>query len=165
MNFTKGDIVVPESARYPEGALLVDGYDEIGRLLAHPIGGGIEIRIDKARAEGFRVVSDEEKRTVSFQACMFRAPQSEALFEGWTDGQLSEGWETPRFESAICNEILQVTGGHHAWYDYRADAFVVVNGDMEQSYPAEKIITSDGAQITVYALGAGVWMWERVALN
>jgi hypothetical protein len=165
MKFTRGDMVVPVGGKYPEEALVVDGYDEAERLLAHPLGGGFERTISAAQAELLRIVDEAERAQICFQPSTFRLPESENLFDGWTDGQLCEGWAMPRFEADVCHEILQVKGGDSAWYDYRTDAFVVVRGDEELSCPAEEITTVDGAQLTVYTLGAGAWMWERVALN
>ena len=43
--FNKGDIVVRTDATFPEGAMVVDGYDETGRLLAHTVGGGLQYTI------------------------------------------------------------------------------------------------------------------------
>ncbi len=165
MKFALGDVVVPRDARFPKGALVVDGYDEKGLLLAHQIGGGIELHIDDANAETLRVVDEAERAQAIFQQSTFRLPDSEDLFEGWTDGELCNGWEMPRFEIHVCQEIVQAKGEDSVWYDSRGDAFEVVSESEEQSYPAEKITTVNGTQLTTYAVGAGVWMWERVALG
>jgi len=45
MKFIKGDIVCRKDLDYPEGALLCDGYDDAGQLLAHPLGGGFQLTV------------------------------------------------------------------------------------------------------------------------
>ena len=62
MQFNRNEIIIPHSSRYPDGALVVDGYDDNGRLLAHPVGGGLQFVIgtDK-QAQLRRVPADEQK--------------------------------------------------------------------------------------------------------
>ena len=45
MSFQKNEIIVRDDMKYPEGALVVDGYDASGTMLVHPLGGGFQIRI------------------------------------------------------------------------------------------------------------------------
>ena len=48
MSFHQGDIIVRDDTTYPEGALIVDGFDKEGNLLAHPMGGGLQFIIPAA---------------------------------------------------------------------------------------------------------------------
>ena len=62
MKFSKGDILIPCDAQFPEGAVVVDGYDKGGRLLAHPMGGGPQLVFTEVRLSGFRAVAESEQR-------------------------------------------------------------------------------------------------------
>ena len=70
MSFQKNDIIVREDHRYPDDALVVDGYGEDGDLLAHPLGGGFQIKIPKSEQHRFSMVNEEEK-TPLFTAAKF----------------------------------------------------------------------------------------------
>jgi hypothetical protein len=45
MKFNKGDILVPKGKQFPDCAIVVDGYDHAGRLVMHPLGGGIQTHL------------------------------------------------------------------------------------------------------------------------
>jgi hypothetical protein len=40
--FTREEIIVRDDLKYPEGAVVVDGIDERGHLLVHPLGAGLQ---------------------------------------------------------------------------------------------------------------------------
>lgn len=40
--FKTGDKIILVEAVYPNGAMVVVGYEQNGTLLAHPLGGGLE---------------------------------------------------------------------------------------------------------------------------
>ena len=61
MKYSNGEILVPNEKQFPENAFVVDGYDERGRLVMHPLGGGLEAHVDAAGASVFRVVNEEER--------------------------------------------------------------------------------------------------------
>jgi hypothetical protein len=83
--FKKGDIIIKSEAAYPAGALVVDGYDERGRLMAHPLGGGPQYFFKPAVEKKFRVVSEEEKRQPLWKRSRFCIEGIDGNFEGWTD--------------------------------------------------------------------------------
>ena len=62
MKFNKGEILVPHDTQFPDGAVVVDGYDEGERLLAHPFGGGFQL-VFAAEAIGRFRVADEKERS------------------------------------------------------------------------------------------------------
>ena len=148
MKFSKGEIICRKDLAYPEGALVCDGYDDAGRLLAHPLGGGFQLTVPAQDEPRFRVLAEEEKTA--------------ALFDGWSSGQLWNGGQMPRFEAAVCREILKFHGDERARFDGKADAFMTLSQDSEEEmWPAEQITISDGSRIKVYGLGAGSWTWEE----
>lgn len=88
---------------------------------------------------------------------------------GWTRGERWNGWQCPRFEKDAALAVIAFNNNaaarSTAWYDAEADAMVVQwEDDDEQRYEAEQIETSDGIK-TVYAIGAGVWIWQAEEEN
>jgi hypothetical protein len=161
MKFTKGEIICREDLGYPEGGLVCDGYDDGGRLLAHPLGGGFQLKIPTHEEQQFRAVAEEEKTAVVFMKGKFGLADRGRSFDGWSKGELWNGWDTPRFEASVCQEILKFLGDARSRFDGDADAFVTVNNeDGEEMWPAEEITISDGSRIKVYPLGTGSWIWE-----
>ena len=59
MKFSKGEVICREDLAYPEGAFVCDGYDASGRLLAHPLGGGLQLTIP----------AHEERRIIVDKKC------------------------------------------------------------------------------------------------
>ena|ERR1035437_2564603 len=160
MKFSKGEIICRGGLAYPEGALVCDGYDDAGRLLAHPLGGGFQLTVPAQDEPRFRAVAEGEKGTVLFRRRRFTLADGESSFDGWSNGELWNGWETPRFEFAACQEILKCLGDEEARFDEKADAFVTVSNGEEEVWPAEGITMTDGSRMKVYPLGAGSWIWE-----
>ncbi len=162
MKFSKGEVICREHLGYPEGALVCDGYDDAGRLLAHPLGGGFQLTVPAGDEPRFRVVAEEEKGAALFRRGRFTLGDSEEAFEGWSNGQLWNGWEMPRFEAGVGVEILGFLETQGAQFDGKADAFVTISLDGEEEvWRAEEITISDGSWIRVYPLGAGSWTWEE----
>ena len=162
MKFSKGETICREDLGYPEGALVCDGYDEAGRLLAHPLGGGFQLTVPAQDEPRFRVVVEGEKAAALFHKGRFSLADGERVFEGWSNGQLWNGWEMPRFEFAVCGEILKSLGDEQARFDEKADAFVTMTNGEEEAWAAEEITITDGSRIKVYPVGAGSWIWEAV---
>src|SRR5262249_26839777 len=102
-----------------------------------------------------------ERAAALFQKKRFALADNEAAFEGWSDGQLWNGWEKPRFEFAVCREILRWMGDERARFEDAADAFVTVADEEQERWSAEEITISDGSRMKVYPLGAGSWIWEE----
>ena len=101
MKFSKGEIICREDLGYPEGALVCDGYDDKGRLLAHPLGGGFQLTVSAQDEPRFRVVAEGEKAATLFQRGKFALGDGERAFEGWSKGELWNGWEVPRREAGV----------------------------------------------------------------
>jgi len=161
MKFSKGEIIRREDLAYPEGALVCAGYDDAGRLLAHPLGGGFQLTIPAQDEPRFRVVAKGEKCAALFRRGKFTLADIEASFEGWSNGEFWNGWEMPRFELAVCREILRSLGDGQGRFDEKADVFVTVSNEDEETWSAEEITITDGSRIKVYPLGAGSWIWEE----
>src|ERR1035438_5291811 len=59
--FKKGNVIIKAEAAYPSGALVVDGYDERRRLMAHPLGGGPQDFFKPAVGQRIRGGSEGEQ--------------------------------------------------------------------------------------------------------
>ena len=46
MKFSKGEVICREDLGCPEGALVCDGYDDAGRVLAHPLAYATRVRMN-----------------------------------------------------------------------------------------------------------------------
>ncbi len=161
MKFNKGEIICREDLGYPEGALVCDGYDTAGGLLAHRIGGGSQLTVPAREEMRFRVVTDEEKDAALFRRGSFALADTEKSFDGWSNCQMWNGWEMPRFEFQACKEILGWIDDNKARYDAVWDASIQVNDDGEDEvWPVESITITNGTQIKTHDLGAGTWMWD-----
>jgi len=159
MKFDKGDILVPKAKQFPDGALFVDGHDEAGRLLAHPLGGGPQLVIAGDKLSTFRVVPETEQRGFLWRKGMFRLDAMEGEFAGWSCGMLWNGWEMPRFEREVAERVARAARGR---YDEKRDCFLTPAEDGEEEWPADEIELLGGAKLKVYAIGAGSWIWEEV---
>jgi hypothetical protein len=162
MKFSKGEVICREDLSYPEGALVCDGYDTRGRMLAYPLGGGFELTVPKQDLGRFRVVADAERATSLFHQGQFSLADSQDVFTGWSNGRLWNGWEMPRFEKAEAKRMLEWLGDQRVRFDEQRDAFVTVNDDGEEEvWGAELITVTDGSRINAYPVGAGAWIWEE----
>lgn len=162
MKFSPGDVLVPKGKEYPDGALVVDGYDDAGRLMAHPSGGGLQYYVGAEAAAGLRVVDDAERERALFRRGRFVLADSGETFEGWSNGGLWNGWEMPRLERAVGERLLAWLGDARAKFDADRDAFVTVSQDGEEEvWGAEAITITDGSCVRAYPVGAGAWIWEE----
>lgn len=161
MSFPKNEMIVRDDGKYPEGALVVDGYDGSGALLAHPLGGGFQLIIPIAEHVRFTQVGDAE-RTAIFSRSRFAVEGLEGLFAGWTDGANWNGWAMPRFEFAEAQRVIAALGSDVGKYDSTADAFITkMEAGEPEAWPAEFIQLPDGGTAKVYPIGAGSWIWEE----
>ena len=161
MSFQNSAIIVRDDGKYPEDALVVDGYDNQGHLLAHPLGGGFQISIPLTEHFRFDGVPDEEKTPI-FTRTQFALEGTEGTFAAWTDGTDWNGWAMPRFEFADAQLLIAALGKDVSKYDATADAFITtMQGGDEETWPAEIIHLPDGGTVKVYAIGAGSWIWEE----
>ena len=163
MKFTKGEIIVPVESVYPTGALAVDGYGQDGSLLAHPLGGGLQLCF-KPIAEGqFRVVPKSEQESPLWRRSRFEIEGVEAEFAGWTDGRLWNGWAMPYFEVAEAERVLKLLTDGQGRFDSEKDCFVTRNSDGEDEiWEGRQIPVVGGQQVRVYGVGAGAWIWDEV---
>jgi hypothetical protein len=159
----KGEILVPVGKLYPDGAVVVVGYDEQARLMVHPLGGGLQYHLSPEQASSFRSVASGERASALFRRTKVVLADSNEAFEGWTNGELWNGWEKPRFEKAEADRLLQWLQDSSAKYDPARDAYITVSQDGEDEvWAAESIPISDGSSLRVYPIGAGSWIWEEV---
>ena len=162
MKFSKGEIICREYAMYPEGALVCDGYDGAGRLLAHPLGGGLQLTVPAQDEPRLRVVAEGEKAAALSRKGRFALADGEAAFDGWSNGELWNGWAMPRFEKAEAERVLARFGGQRARFVGELDAFVTMSQDGEEDVWGVEVITiADGSRIKAYPVGAGAWTWEE----
>ena len=84
-------------------------------------------------------------------------------FEGYTNGELWNGWEKPYFEKRISDKILEVCKKYvddRSYYDNKKDEYIIYsNNDEPEIFVSEIIETSDGRK-KVYGIGAGSWTWD-----
>ena len=190
VKFCAGDILVPKAEEFPKHAIVVDGYDDKGRLRFHPLGGEGQARLDKFDASMFRLVEEWERAATLFRRAQFRLAKAGEVFTGWTNGETWNGWAMPRFEFVEAERFLKWQSGQNTpggrsdailamrpdlpapapaaagkeGFDAARDAFVTMAQDGEEElWPAEFVTVTDGTRMKVYALGAGAWIWEVVA--
>ena len=161
MSFWKNEIIVRDDGKYPEGALVVDGYDAKENLLAHPLAGGVQLIITPAEHPRFEIVPEEE-RTPIFRRARFSLEGIEDSLPGWTDGGIWNGWAKPRFEFAEAQTLIAALGKDIGRYDVNTDAFITAMENCdEEIWAAEIIHLPDGGTVKVYPTGAGSWIWEE----
>ena len=163
MKFTKGDTIIPAEAVYPSRAMIVDGYEPDGTLLAHPLGGGLQYRFKPGAEKQFRVVPKAETAAGLWRRAKFTIEGTDAEFQGWTKGQLWNGWAMPHFEHSEAQRVIETLTDPKGKYDAARDCFVSTNSDREEEiWPAELITALGGQQVRVYGVGAGAWIWDEV---
>lgn len=163
MSFQQGDVIVRDDTIYPEGALIVDGLDHEGNLLAHPMGGGLQFIIPASEIPRFGI-ADELEKTPMFRRASFTIEGIEEEFAGWCDGRHWNGWAMPRFEFAQAEKLVAAFDPKDGRYDATSDAFVTTTADgYEETWTGEIIPLPDGGTLKVYAIGAGSWIWEKDA--
>jgi len=99
MKFSKGEVICREDLGYPEGAPVCDGYDDAGRLVAHPLGGGFQLTVPAQDEPRFRAVAEAERGAALFRCGRVSLASGEAAFDGWSNGEVWNGWAMPRFEA------------------------------------------------------------------
>jgi hypothetical protein len=61
--FPQGEIIVRNDLKYPDGAVVVDGMDERGLLLVHPLGGGLQFSVPPREVGRFESVDPAPSRS------------------------------------------------------------------------------------------------------
>jgi hypothetical protein len=162
MNFSRGEIIVRDDAKYPEDALVFHGLDDQGCLRACPLGGGMEFIIPASDVSRFSRVAMEERIPI-FRLSRFSLEGLDGVtFAGWTDGRSWNGWARPWFEFSEAARLAGHLAGQLR-HDAVRDAFVGFSGNPEEDevWPAEMIELADGGSVKVYPVGAGSWMWDE----
>jgi hypothetical protein len=169
MKFAKSDIIIRRSLRYPNGALEVDGYNEEGKLLAHPIGGGFQYAIALENQADLRKVLQTEIDAVPIRAGQFELGSLPGKYAGYTRGDAWNGWATPSFPFTEAQRLVfaltadsETTGR----YDAAGDAFVtkMSHADEEEDvWSAEEVVLPTGEKVKVYPIGSRSWCWDEVS--
>lgn len=178
-NFKPDDIILPrdkvQSKDWASWALLVVGYDEQGRLLAHPMGGGFHKRFDEAAMRKYAFVKAPAKlvKESPFYRTEFTGdwlPEG-VWIPGWTDGRLWNGWATPHFEFKDAMRLIKYQNADPSFpkgrYDEERDAFVIEEEDEDPDVIEAVTINVPGArgrpprEVKVYPIGAFYWTWEE----
>jgi hypothetical protein len=158
--FPTGAIVIRTTGIYPKDALCVDGYADDGTLLAHPLGGGFQLKFNPHQAARLREIPPTEREAPIYRRAKFGLEGSEKEFEGWTDGQLWNGWAMPTFEFGAAQEVAKSFNGR---YDRERDCYITrLQDDDEEFWPAEEIVLVGGKKMKVYPIGSGAWIWDEV---
>jgi hypothetical protein len=161
MQFKKDNIVVRDDSTCPEGALVVDGFAPSGDMLAHPLGGGLQLILPAADLPRFAFASELE-RTPLFHRALFEVEGVDAQFAGWSDGRVWNGWSMPHFEFSEAEKIIAAMTPENGHYNPVLDAFVTGTNDEAESWPGEIIGLADGGAGQMYAVGAGSWIWDEI---
>ncbi len=163
--FTKGEIIVRDDLKYPDGAVVVDGLDIRGRLLVHPLGGALQFALPLPEIGRFQSVEPAEQIPV-FSAGTFYLEAIEGEFEGWSDGSSWNGWKKPCCTREVAERILAASG--YGWsHDAATDEFTVVTseGDETELFSGQTIQVGDGGFNTAYFVGAGSYIWDNTVLK
>lgn len=166
MQFNRNEIIVPHSSRYPNGALVVDGYDGAGRLLAHPVGGGFQFVIGTDNQAQLRRVAAEEQKNLRVRRAQFCLDGVAGRFRGWTTGESWNGWAKPMFELQEARRVIAAMPELKGQYDASEDRLVTLGQDGEEEpWSAESIQPDGGTTVKVYHVGAGCWRWDEIPRN
>lgn len=163
MKFKKGDIIVPVEAVNQGEAMTVDGYECDGTLLVHPLGGGFQYRFKPGAEKQFRIVPNAEAEASLWRQARFGIEGVDAEFQGWTNGRLWNGWAMPYFEFSEAQRAIEMLTDSKGKYDAERDCFLSANSDGEEEiWGALSVTLLGGAQVKVYGIGAGAWIWDEV---
>ena len=160
--FLKNNVIVRRDLKYPDGALVVDGHTENGHLLAHPLGGGLQLILAPNETVCFESVEETERIPV-FSPGVFCLEGIDGDFSGWSDGTSWNGWEKPCFTREVAERVLQSSG--HKWsYDTASDEFAVYSSgeDEPEQFCGESVQLGDGGTAKAYFIGAGSWIWDKI---
>jgi hypothetical protein len=160
--FSQGEVIVRDDLKFPDGALVVDGLDDHGCLLVHPLGGGFQLVLPPEDIIRFQRV-DEAETIAVFNAGTFCIDGVDQGFHGWSDGSFWNGWEKPCFTRPVAEQILEAVGWRWS-YDASSDEFAVTLPDSNERecFAGETIHLGDGGSVTAYFVGAGSWMWDKI---
>ncbi len=157
--FEKDDVIVPKESDFPDGALVVhEVKDNI--FTASPLGGGMVFEIPKSDSDQFELVTEEEKAPL-FERGKYVLEDVDGEFSGWDCGFHWNGWEMPMFEHEQAIQVLNALGYRWSENQEKNSFTIFPDGEEPLEYFAQEIETADGAEITVYPIGSGEWIWEK----
>jgi hypothetical protein len=170
-DFEEGDIIVGQGGSYPRDALEVR---DVGMtfIRAYPLGGGFQYKFgpEAIRRYRFRKASPEELKAKIYKASFTMDLMEGESFEGWTYGDLWNGWGTPHFDEAEARRMLRAMGrslkemkSPFSWkYDRADDAFVIAGDEErdEEIFSGEWVETPEGRK-KLYGIGAYAWTWNE----
>lgn len=84
----------------------------------------------------------------------FFAEWLERSYDGYTDGSTWNGWECPRFEFEVAEQLAKDMGGY---YDEENDEFVFTDPDFDDERFGSTVVN----EITLYPIGAWCWIWTE----
>lgn len=161
-HFPTGATILRSDLEFPGGALVVDGYDDAGNLLAHPMGGGLQYQIPPHEHARFDIVADAEATSI-FKRARFCIEGVDQDFEGWTDGKRWNGWAMPFFEREQAELVMRCLSPE-GQFDPTRDCFITATSpDEPEEWKGTTIILPDGGEAQVYPIGAGSWIWDDEA--
>ena len=163
IRFDKGQILVLGKAEFPKHAIVVDGYNDDGHLLAHALGGGFQQSFPPSIHAQFRVVDEHEQTRQLHSRARFSLMDSDELFSGWTDGSSWNGWAVPYFERLEAERLIRWLNDERSRFDEQRKAFLTWSADGEEElWEATEIRISDGTTVHAYSIGGGSWCWDEV---
>ena len=174
-SFNRGDVIVPAAGRYPEDALEVNEVVDDFIFRASPVGGGPVMRFGTPlrMKYQFRVV-DPAKQPVRWYKAKFTLDMLPEGYEGWTTGQLWNGFATPSFDFETAKKILgdmvrevlenNYEGVNKFEYDPKKDEFLIYESNYPDNVyrvPGEWVTLKKGAKpVKVYDVGSWAWTWS-----
>ena len=152
-------MVISVVGTYPKDAFVVDGYDIPGNLVVHPLSGGFPYKLNSRQMARLREVKPPVPVNSIFRQASFRLEGSEAVYGGWTDGQLAHSWAMPHFE---LTEAMRVAADANARFDPTLNVFRNRRNGVLETWKAVEIKNADGKRLKVFPIGAGIWRWHKV---
>lgn len=134
-------------------------HDQVVKF--HNVGGGFQKSISLER---FLAEFKEETEPPKMRAATFQIESGEQ-YPGFHKGDLWNGWAMPLFTHEVVVKMAEDTNmeGYSLEYVPATDEWLYVNQDYADegpdTYPAE-VITVDGVEHKVFAVGAGFWCWD-----
>lgn len=166
MSFKIGEIIIRLDRHFPDGIMVVDGYDPDGSLLAHHHGNVFPCRIEPREIIKFRVVTLAEQKASEYRPSAFTLEGAEEEYRGWTQWAFWKGWALPYFEFQEAERIFARLHDVEAHYDGQSDAFIVESASgSSHTWKAQIIRIRGGKKLRVYPIGAFSWCWEEVPQN
>lgn len=166
MSFRIGEIIIRLDRHFPDGIMVVDGYDRDGALLAHHHGNVFPRRIQPLEVAQFRLVTLAEQKASEYRSSAFTLEGSDEEYRGWTQWAFWKGWALPHFEFQEAERIIARLHDLGAHYSRQSDAFIFKpSSGTPHVWKARVIRVRGGKKLRVYPIGAFSWCWEEVPQN